>query len=99
MQKNLFDTMYRGDDYGGHNIPYPHPCPPMPHAYYDQRAFIDLDKWYKNMQNGDTDGDVGGYTMTPHGQAGWTPDKAYKGTVLMRYMPKEEARPQGYNAV
>ena len=48
VPRNLYDTMYRGDDFGGHNIPYPHPCPPVPHSYYDQGAFIDLDKYYKN---------------------------------------------------
>ena len=36
------DMMYFGDDYGGHNIPFPHPAPPKPHKMYDQHAFIDL---------------------------------------------------------
>ena len=36
------DMMYFGDDYGGHNIPYPHPAPPKPHKMYDQHAFVDL---------------------------------------------------------
>ena len=34
--------MYFGDDFGGHNIPFPHPAPPKPHKMYDQHAFIDL---------------------------------------------------------
>lgn len=34
--------MYFGDDFGGHNIPFPHPAPPKPHKMYDQFAFIDL---------------------------------------------------------
>ena len=84
----MYDTMYRGDDFGGHNIPYPHPCPPMPHSDYQQDAFVDLTKYYDNMSKGITNGDLGGYTMKPHGTAGWSSDKAYKGDILMRYMPK-----------
>mmetsp|Transcript_19731 Transcript_19731/g.24344 ORF Transcript_19731/g.24344 Transcript_19731/m.24344 type:complete len:106 (-) Transcript_19731:492-809(-) len=34
-------TCYRGDDYGGHNIPFPHPTPPKPDVYYDD-CFVDL---------------------------------------------------------
>ena len=96
LPKNMYDTMYRGDDYGGHNIPYPHPCPPMPHPYYSQDAFVDLDKFY-NTRGSET----GGYTMEPHGKAGWSRDKAYKGDTLMRYLMKDEGygRNDGYNAV
>ena len=81
----MYDTMYRGDDYGGHNIPFPHPCPPVPHPFYDQKAFIDLGKYYGFAPS---DGeDYYGYTMTPHGGAGWTADKAYRGDTLVRYLP------------
>ena len=92
--------MYRGDDYGGHNIPFPHPCPPMPHSYYEQDAFIDLDKFFFNRYNG-IEGDVGGYTMEPHGKAGWSKDKAYKGDTLMRWIMQDDdyGRDNGYNAV
>ena len=38
--------MYFGDDYGGHNIPYPHPRPPQPHKFYQQDAFVDLLAYY-----------------------------------------------------
>ena len=34
-------TIYRGDDFGGHNIPFPHPRPPTPDPMYDD-AFIDI---------------------------------------------------------
>lgn len=93
----MYDTMYRGDDYGGHNIPFPHPCPPMPHSYYEQDAFIDLDKYFFNMYNG-IEGDVRGYTMEPHGLAGWSADKAYRGDTLMRWLMQDDHR-DGYNAV
>jgi len=76
--------MYRGDDYGGHNIPYPHPSPPMPHSYYDKTAFVSLDKYYANGQN--MSGDVYGYTMRPEGLAGWTPDRAFQGETLVRHI-------------
>ena len=36
------EMMYFGDDFGGHNIPFPHPAPPKPHKMYDQNAFVDL---------------------------------------------------------
>ena len=38
--------IYFGDDYGGHNIPYPHPRPPQPHIKYQQDSFIDLTAVY-----------------------------------------------------
>ena len=99
IPKNMYDTMYRGDDFGGHNIPYPHPCPPMPHEFYELDAFVDLGKYFNNMYNGVVGGDLGGYTMTPHGQAGWSSEKAYKGATLMRYMPKSEYGNNGYAAI
>lgn len=34
--------MYRGHDYGGHNIPYPHPRPPYAGATYEVESFVDL---------------------------------------------------------
>lgn len=40
-------TCYLGDDYGGHNIPYPHPAPPTPNNFYDD-CFVDLDGVYSN---------------------------------------------------
>ena len=92
LPANMYDTMYRGDDYGGHNIPFPHPCPPMPHSFYEQDAFIDLDKFF-------TSGRLGGYTMEPHGAAGWSADKAYKGDILMRYMPKSDKGYGDYDSV
>ena len=39
---HMDDMIYKGDDFGGHNIPYPHPEPPKPHPRYDQEAFISL---------------------------------------------------------
>jgi hypothetical protein len=33
-------TCYRGDDFGGHNIPYPHPKPPVSASYYTD-CFVD----------------------------------------------------------
>jgi hypothetical protein len=36
------ENMYFGDDYGGYNIDYPHPIPPMPSKRYQQDAFVDL---------------------------------------------------------
>ena len=38
-------TCYRGDDYGGHNIPFPIPEPPKPDRYYDD-SFVDLGAYY-----------------------------------------------------
>lgn len=38
-------TCYRGDDYGGHNIPFPIPAPPKPDSYYDD-SFVDLGSYY-----------------------------------------------------
>ena len=35
------DLIYKGDDYGGHNIPFPHPRPPLPNHIYED-AFVDL---------------------------------------------------------
>ena len=35
------DMIYKGDDFGGHNIPFPHPRPPTPHSMYDD-AFVDI---------------------------------------------------------
>ena len=37
--------IYRGDDYGGHNIPFPHPKPPKPNSIYED-AFVDLSLIY-----------------------------------------------------
>lgn len=34
--------IYLGDDYGGHNIPFPHPAPPKHHKMYDENSFVDL---------------------------------------------------------
>ena len=41
MPRERWHTMYRGDDYGGHNIPFPHPRPPTPAPEYEH-AFVDL---------------------------------------------------------
>lgn len=35
--------------------------------------------------------------MVPHGLAGWTSDKAYKGDILMRYLPKERSDRRSYS--
>lgn len=32
--KNGQHYCYQGDDFGGHNIPYPHPRPPTPASFY-----------------------------------------------------------------
>ena len=87
MPRNMWETMYRGDDYGGHNIPYPSPTPPAPHMAYQQDAFVDIVKFFDNMSKGIYDGDLGGYDMEPHGLAGWSADKAFKGDILMRWVP------------
>ena len=43
-------TMYKGHDFGGHNIPFPHPKPPTPEADYED-AFVDLvDVFFKNEE-------------------------------------------------
>ena len=34
--------IYRGHDFGGHNIPFPHPAPPKPYKMYDPNSYIDL---------------------------------------------------------
>jgi len=39
-------TCYRGDDYGGHNIPFPHPAPPTPDSYYDRESYVNLSDYY-----------------------------------------------------
>ncbi len=41
MAKNNQKACYQGDDFGGNNIPFPHPTPPKPDAYYDD-AFLNL---------------------------------------------------------
>ena len=41
MAKNNQRNCYQGDDFGGNNIPFPHPTPPKPDAYYDD-AFLDI---------------------------------------------------------
>ena len=52
------------------------------------------------MEKGIKNGDTGGYSMEPRGQAGWTPDKAYKGETLMRDMAKaDHGNNRGYEAV
>ena len=37
----MWHTCYRGDDFGGHNIPFPHPRPPTPQKMY-QDGFSDI---------------------------------------------------------
>lgn len=41
MAKNNQKACYQGDDFGGNNIPFPHPTPPKPDSYYDD-AFQNL---------------------------------------------------------
>ena len=36
-------SCFMGDDYGGHNIPFPVPAPPVPDKYY-VNAFYDMSK-------------------------------------------------------
>jgi len=45
MPRERWHTMYRGDDYGGHNIPFPHPRPPTPAPEYEH-AWVDVGKIY-----------------------------------------------------
>ena len=40
------DMIFKGDDYGGYNIPFPLNPPPTPHPMYDQHAFVDLHDVY-----------------------------------------------------
>lgn len=49
-------TMYRGDDYGGHNIPFPHPQPPKPVGVYED-AFVDLAEVFGIERNFDSPND------------------------------------------
>ncbi len=41
------DSCYLGDDFGGHNYPFPHPRPPTPDKYYVD-GFIDITTLYHN---------------------------------------------------
>ena len=62
------ETIYHGDDFGGHNIPFPHPKPPMPHKMYDRHAFVQIDKFVKGEcdKNG-IDIHSGTHTLDLHG--------------------------------
>ena len=44
-------SCYRGDDYGGHNIPFPIPEPPKPDRYYED-SFFDLGAYYGFVKYG-----------------------------------------------
>ncbi len=39
IKKHNQDSCYQGEDFGGHNIPSPHPAPPKPDQYYDDAFF------------------------------------------------------------
>ncbi len=41
------ESCYLGDDFGGHNYPFPHPRPPTPDKYYVD-GFIDITAYYHN---------------------------------------------------
>jgi len=41
------ESCYLGDDFGGHNYPFPHPRPPTPDKYYVD-SFIDITAYYHN---------------------------------------------------
>ena len=47
--KHKQNTCFQGDDYGGHNIPFPHPQPPMPDKMYEQHSFINVEKWFAGL--------------------------------------------------
>ena len=67
VAKLNYHTFYRGDDFGGHNIPYPHPRPPTPDAYYTD-CFVDL----LNIYDGVTDSYAGhgfGAQIGYHGES------------------------------
>jgi hypothetical protein len=57
---HMDEMIYKGDDFGGHNIPYPHPQPPTPHPRYDQKAFVVLTSIF------DTDGHLRDGAVIPH---------------------------------
>jgi len=42
IAKNQQKHAFKGDDFGGHNIPFPHPAPPKPETENYEDAFIDL---------------------------------------------------------
>ena len=42
MPKQQQKTCYKGDDFGGHNIPFPHPAPPKPDGGHYTDAFVDI---------------------------------------------------------
>ena len=44
---------YRGDDFGGHNIPFPHPVPPKPDTRIYDDAFVDLGRIFGVYANDD----------------------------------------------
>ena len=94
------DMIYKGDDYGGHNIPYPHPEPPKPHPRYDQDAFISLTSIF------DTDGHLKDGATIPYVEfekelaetrrkrAAAAKELHEKGDMFGKEMSKEE--PVGY---
>ena len=43
-KQQVMELCYQGDDFGGHNIPTPHPTPPKPDSYYED-AFIKIDEY------------------------------------------------------
>ena len=47
MAKHNKLNCYYGEDYGGHNYPFPHPAPPKPDAYYED-AFFNILAYYEN---------------------------------------------------
>jgi len=42
IAKNQQKHAFKGDDFGGHNIPFPHPAPPKPETDNYADAFVDL---------------------------------------------------------
>lgn len=72
-------TCFQGDDYGGHNIPFPHPQPPRPDAYYED-CFVDIGPLAPGIQ-------AGKVNMLTHGHAAIVKSKSVKAITIEREIP------------
>ena len=72
-------TCFRGDDYGGHNIPFPHPEPPKPDKYYDD-CYVDLGKLAPGIQ-------AGKVNMLTHGHAAIVRKNKVEAITVVKEVP------------
>lgn len=72
-------TCFRGDDYGGHNIPFPHPEPPKPDAYYED-CFVDIGPLAPGIE-------AGKVNMLTHGHAAIVKSKSVKAITIEKEIP------------